>query len=143
MHRPCELLFSILERSWRPPFTLLRSHAVSTGFGGIRSRFFSTRTPNSQNHSYVHYSLSKFTSEWSTNHSNRIHRFNPIPRTVATTGQIRCPLHLWERNRGRFRKKRGRVLEKVVLVRRTGGGPLLEKGGAGFLRRWEGFCVSL
>ena len=39
-----------------PPLTFLHSHAVSAGFGGIRSRFFSaTRTPNSQNHSYVHY----------------------------------------------------------------------------------------
>ena len=48
-------------------------------------RFFSaTRTPNSQNHSYVHYSLSKFTGEWFTNHSNHIHRFTPITRKVAT-----------------------------------------------------------
>ena len=52
---------------------------VTAGF------FFSaTRTPNSLNHSYVHYSLSKFTGEWFTNHSNHIHIFTPITRMVAT-----------------------------------------------------------
>ena len=44
-----------------------------------------TRTPNLQNHSYVHYSLSKFTGEWFTNHSNQIHIFTPITRMMATT----------------------------------------------------------
>ena len=42
------------------------------------------RTPNSQNHSYVHYSLSKFTGERFTIHSNRIHIFSPITRMVST-----------------------------------------------------------
>ena len=36
---------------------------------------------------------------------------------------------------GRALKKRGRVLKKVGLVRGTGGGPLLQKEGGGFLRR--------
>ena len=40
-------------------------------------------TPNSQNHSYVHYSLSKFTGEWFTNHPNHIHTFTPITRIGA------------------------------------------------------------
>ena len=31
--------------------------------------------------------------------------------------------------RGRVLKKRGRILKKVCLVRETGGGPLLQKGG--------------
>ena len=54
-------------------------------FLGVHSRvLFATRTPNSHNHSYVHYSLSKFTGEWFTNHSNHIHRFTPITRIVAT-----------------------------------------------------------
>ena len=41
---------------------------------------------------------------------------------------------------GRLLKKRGRVLKKVCLLRETGGGPLLQKGGVlfkkggGFLR---------
>ena len=39
------------------------------------------------------------------------------------------------KKRGRVLKKRGRVLKKVCLVRVTGGGPLLQRGGAGFLRR--------
>ena len=52
--------------------------------GAFVHGFFATRTPNSQNHSYVHYSLSKFTGEWFTNHSNHIHRFTPITRIVAT-----------------------------------------------------------
>ena len=52
---------------------------------GVHSRFFfATQTPNSQNHSYVHYSLSKFTGEWFTNRSNHIHVFTPITRTMAT-----------------------------------------------------------
>ena len=42
------------------------------------------------------------------------------------------------KKRGRVLKKRGRVLEKRRLVRGTGGGPLLQKGGGGFLRRGEG-----
>ena len=46
--------------------------------------FSATRTPNSHNHSYLHYSLCKFTGEWFTNHSNHIHRFTPITRIVAT-----------------------------------------------------------
>ena len=51
----------------------------------VRSQVCSaTRTPNSHNHSYVHYSLSKFTGEWFTNHANRIHIFTPITRIVAT-----------------------------------------------------------
>ena len=51
----------------------------------LHSRSFSvTRTPNSRNHSYVHYSLSKFTGKWFTNHSNHIHIFTPITRIVAT-----------------------------------------------------------
>ena len=54
-------------------------------FLGVHSRvLFATRTPNSQNHSYVHYSLSEFTGEWFTNHSNHIHIFTPITRIVAT-----------------------------------------------------------
>ena len=52
----------------------------------VQSRFLSaTRTPNSQNHSYVHYSLSKFTGEWFTNDSNHIHIFTPITRIVANS----------------------------------------------------------
>ena len=44
----------------KPPFRLSR-------FVGVHSRFlFATRTPNSQDRSYVDYSLSKFTSEWFT-----------------------------------------------------------------------------
>ena len=43
------------------------------------------RTPNSQNHSYVHYSLSKFTGEWFTHHSIRINIFTPITRIVVIT----------------------------------------------------------
>ena len=39
------------------------------------------------------------------------------------------------RRAGGFVKKRGRVLKKVCLARGTGGGPLLQKGGGGFLRR--------
>ena len=39
------------------------------------------------------------------------------------------------KKRGRVLKKRGRVLKKLCLVRGTGGGPLLQKGGGGFLRR--------
>ena len=54
-------------------------------FGAFIHGFFSaTRTPNSQNHSYLHYSLSKFMGEWFTNHSNHIHIFTPITRIVAT-----------------------------------------------------------
>ena len=34
------------------------------------------------------------------------------------------------KKRGRVLKKRRRVLKKVCLVRGTGGGPLLQKGGA-------------
>ena len=33
------------------------------------------------------------------------------------------------KKRGRVLKKRGRVLKKQRLVRETGGGPLLQKGG--------------
>ena len=51
--------------------------------------FSATTLPNSHNHSYVRHSLSKFTSEWFTNHSNHIHRFTPITRVVAT----KCPGH--------------------------------------------------
>ena len=75
--------FTIL-RPERPPFAFLRSHAVSAGFWGVHSQACSaTRTPNSRDHSYVHYSLSNFTGEWFTNHSNHIHRFTPITRMVA------------------------------------------------------------
>ena len=44
-----------------------------------------------------------------------------------------------QQKRGRVFKKRGRVLKKVCLVRETGGGPLLQKGGGGFLRRGRWF----
>ena len=58
---------------------------VSERFLDIHSRvLFAMRTPNSHNHSYVHYSLSKFTGEWFANHSNHIHIFTPITRVVAT-----------------------------------------------------------
>ena len=47
------------------PFT-----CCSAGFLGVHSRvLFAMRAPNSHNHSYVHYSLSKFTEKWFTNHS--------------------------------------------------------------------------
>ena len=59
----------------------------------VHSRLFAaTRTPNSHNHSYLHYSLCKFTGEWFhgrkrlTNHSDHIHIFTPITRIVATKG---------------------------------------------------------
>ena len=58
---------------------------------GIHSRvLFAARTPNSHNHSHVHYSLSKFTGEWFTNHSNQIHIFTPITRIVATKAWNGC-----------------------------------------------------
>ena len=48
-----------------------------------------TTTLNSQNHSYVHYSLSEFTGEWFTKiTSNHIHIFTPITRIVATKVQV-------------------------------------------------------
>ena len=54
-------------------------------FFDVHSCLFSAmRTPTSQNHSYVHNSLSKFTGEWFTNHSNHIHIFTPNTRIVAT-----------------------------------------------------------
>ena len=74
-----------------PPFTFLRSHAVSAGFFGRSfTGFSSKRTPNSRNHSCVHYSLSEFRGEWFTNHSNHIHTFTPIKRIVATKGWNAC-----------------------------------------------------
>ena len=46
------------------PFTFLLSRAVSARFLGVHSRvLFATRTPNSHNHSYVHYSLPRFTGK--------------------------------------------------------------------------------
>ena len=60
-------------------------------FFGVHSRVLSaTRTPNSHNHSYVKYSLPKFTGEWFTNHSNHILIFTPITRIVATKLQGFC-----------------------------------------------------
>ena len=57
-------------------------------WGGFICGFFATtRTPTSPNHSYLHYSLCKFTGEWFTNHSNHIHRFTLITRIVATKFQ--------------------------------------------------------
>ena len=54
-------------------------------FFGVPSRAFSAmRTSNSQNYSYVHYSLSKSTGKWFTNHANQIHIFTPITLIVAT-----------------------------------------------------------
>ena len=50
------------------PFTCCFRGFVRRSFTG----FFTTRTLNSQNHSYVHYSLSRFTGEWFTNHSRLI-----------------------------------------------------------------------
>ena len=41
----------------------------------IRGFLSATGTPNSQNRSYVHYSLPKFTGEWFTNRSNHIRIF--------------------------------------------------------------------
>ena len=52
--------------------------------------------PNSHNHSNVHYSLSKFTGEWFTNHSNHIHRFTPITRIVATKVRTSTQAAIWE-----------------------------------------------
>ena len=46
--------------------------------------FSATGTPNSQKHSFVHCSVSEFTGEWFTIHSNHIHIFTPITRTMAT-----------------------------------------------------------
>ena len=43
---------------------------------------------NSHNHSYVRYSLFRFTGEWFTNHSNHIHRFTPITRITPITGIV-------------------------------------------------------
>ena len=48
------------------------------------------RTKNSQNHSYVHYSQSKFAGEWFTNHSNHIRIFTPVMRIVTT--KVASPL---------------------------------------------------
>ena len=54
---------TVVGTKW-PPFTFLRSCAVSASFLGVHSRSFSaTRMPNSHNHSHLHYSLSKFTGE--------------------------------------------------------------------------------
>ena len=78
-----------LEPKYTTQFTFVRSHAVSPGFLGVHSQvLFATRTPNSHNHSYVHYSLSKFTGERFTNHSNHIYKFTPITRIVATKVMI-------------------------------------------------------
>ena len=75
------------------PFTC----SFRTLLGRSFTVFFATRTPNSQNHSYVHYSLSKFTGEWFTNHSNHIHIFTSIT-LVATTfwNNLRAPhMKMW------------------------------------------------
>ena len=63
------------------PFTCCFRRFLWPSFTGC---FSATTTPNSQNHFYVHYSLSKFRGEWFTNHSNHIHIFTPITRAVAT-----------------------------------------------------------
>ena len=50
----------------------------------------------------------------------------------ALIGEILCESGRWIdvlKKRGRVLKKRGRVLKKRRLVRGTGGGPLLQKGG--------------
>ena len=65
--------------------SLFSVHMLFLQFFSVHSRvLFATRTPNSQNHSCVHCSLSKFTGAWFTNHSNHIHIFTPITRIVAT-----------------------------------------------------------
>ena len=46
-----------------------------------------TRTPNSHNHSYIHYSLSSIHNEMFTNHSNHIHIFTLVTQIVVTMVQ--------------------------------------------------------
>ena len=69
------------------------------GFGGCSfTRLFPQRERRiHRNHSCVHYSLSKFTGKWFTNHSNHIQLFTPITRKVATKVQkIRfCSVMVW------------------------------------------------
>ena len=84
-------------------------------FFGVHSRFLSaTRTLNS--HSYFHYSLSQFTGEWFTNHSNHTHIFTPISRTVVTKVQkeqrVLAVLFLFPESLPR-KPKRQRTMETV------------------------------
>ena len=51
--------------------------------GELHSRFPAARTLNSHNHSYLHWSLCKFTGERFTNHSNHVHILTPITQIVA------------------------------------------------------------
>ena len=90
-------LFEVIGRNkhdlwedWRRPdlgghHALFSVHVLSPqGFSSVQSRFLSAlRTPNSQNHSYLHYSLSKFMGE-----RNHIHILTPITRIVATKFEI-------------------------------------------------------
>ena len=74
-------------------------------------------------------------------------RFSHVVRvreTLCESGRCNGALETRRRAKKRWRvlkksgtvlKKRGRVLKKVCLVMGTGGGPLLQKGGGGFLRR--------
>ena len=70
----------------------IRSSPFTFRFRRVFRHFFmvffsATGTPNSRNHSFIHYSLPKSTGEWFNNHSNHIHRFTPITRKVATKHQ--------------------------------------------------------
>ena len=86
----------------------------------IHGVFSATRKPNSHNHSYVPYSLAKFTGEWFTNHSNHIYIFTPITRIVATrnrtdenrTGDLSG--HLRGHFRGHFLERRGESMGALV-----------------------------
>ena len=81
-------------------------------FLGIHSRvLFATRTPNSHNHSYVHYSVSKFTGEWFTNHSNHIHIVTPITGIVAT--KVWLKKGFW---RGTFERQSWLFLRQFSLI---------------------------
>ena len=74
--------------------SLFSVHVLSPqGFIGVHSRVLSaTRRLNSLNHSYVHYSQSKFMGERFTNHSNHVHIFIPITRIVPTKVPRHPPL---------------------------------------------------
>ena len=98
------------------------------GFFGVHSRvLFTTRTLNSHNHSYVHYSLPKFTGEWFTNRTNHIQIFTPITRIVATKVGFKSKHNFFLR---RFlRGKYGQKMPKSPNIFWWGGGLPREGGG--------------
>ena len=98
------------------PFTCCFRSLFGRSFTGF---FSATRTPNPHNHSHVHYSLSKFTGEWFTSHSNHIHRFTPITRIVATKVRYEFPIFSAPEGPKPYRKRSEYCFERTASEKRT------------------------